>query len=448
MTSPDALATRLNRGVTKRGARLSFVNAQPFGDALELRRFRLGNGLTVLTLEDRSAPTVSYHTWFRVGSRNERPGKTGLAHLFEHLMFNETKNHAHGEFDRLMERAGAEANAATWTDWTYYYENAPKGALPLLVDLESDRMSNLVLREPQVRSEKEVVANERKLRVEDDIEGRALEQLYATAFKEHPYRWPTIGWMDDIRGFTVEDCRRFYRAYYAPNNATLVLAGDFDERRALGLIQERYGHLPKARNVDGRTAPAEPRQRRERLYRIQAPTPTDKLLLGYHVPGFAHRDTPPLIIINEVLFGGRSSRMYRLLCDDQELALSVRGAISPFVDPGLFEVWISLREGKSMSDALSLLDREVARLAERGPTEVELEKAINQIELSFLYSMETAGGKAEQLGFYETVVDDGASAIDRLEEYRRITPADVKRVAAKYMRPARRSRVEISESPS
>ncbi|MEM8609304.1 MAG: pitrilysin family protein [Myxococcota bacterium] len=446
MTSPDGLAARLNRGVKRRNARWSFVSAQPFGEALELQRYRLGNGLNVLLLEDRSAPTVSYHTWFRVGSRNEEPGKTGLAHLFEHLMFSETKNHSHGEFDRLMERAGAEANAATWTDWTYYYENAPKAALPLLVELESDRMSNLILREPQVRSEKEVVANERKLRVDDDIEGRALEQLYANAFKAHPYRWPTIGWMNDIRGFTVRDCRRFYRSYYAPNKATVIVAGDFDARQVLGLIQEHYGHLSASRETNRWTLPVEPAQRRERRYRIQAPTPTDKLLLGYHVPGFAHADTPALIVINEVLFGGRSSRLYRRLCESEELALSVRGAVSPFIDPGLFEVWISMREGKRVPDALSMLDQEIERLVTHGPTATELEKAVNQIELSFLYSMETAGGKAEQLGFYETVVADGASAIDRLDDYRRIRDQDVQRVIAKYLRPSRRTRVEISES--
>ena len=203
MGAPEVLIERLNRGVRKRNARWTFVRDHAFGDALTLRRFRLGNGLTVLTLVDRSAPTVSYHTWFRVGSRHERPGKTGLAHLFEHLMFSETRNHPHGDFDRLMERAGAEANAATWTDWTCYYENAPRNALPLLIELEADRMSNLVLRVPQVTSEKEVVANERKLRVDDDVEGRALEMLYDNAFRRHPYRWPTIGWMKDIRGFTV-----------------------------------------------------------------------------------------------------------------------------------------------------------------------------------------------------------------------------------------------------
>jgi zinc protease len=188
MGASEVLIERLNRGVRKRNARWTFVRDQSFGDALTLRRFQLGNGLTVLTLLDRSAATVSYHTWFRVGSRHERPGKTGLAHLFEHLMFGETRNHPHGDFDRLMERAGAEANAATWTDWTCYYENAPRDALPLLIELEADRMSNLVPRPPQVTSEKEVVANERKLRVDDDVEGRALELLYESAFRDHPYR--------------------------------------------------------------------------------------------------------------------------------------------------------------------------------------------------------------------------------------------------------------------
>jgi len=422
------------------------VSTQPFGHALQVRRYRLGNGLTVLSLVDRSAPTISYHTWFRVGSRHERPGKTGLAHLFEHLMFNATKTHAHGEFDRLMERAGAEVNAATWTDWTYYYENAPKGALSLLVELEADRMHNLVLRAPQVHSEKEVVVNERKLRVEDDIEGRALEQLYATAFKRHPYGWPTIGWMNDIRGFTVQDCRDFYRTHYAPNNATVVVVGDFQEARALAEIQKRYGHLPASRRPPPPKLPRESVQRRERVHRIAAPTPSGKILVGYRAPGFTHADTPPLTVVNEVLFGGRSSRLHQRLCLDEELALSVRGGVSPFIDPGLFEIWISLREGKANEAALQSMDATIDSLAADGPTDEEIEKAVHQIELSFLYGMETAGGKAEQLGFYETVCDDGAAAFDRLEAYRAVTAADVRRVAAKYLRRARRTRIEVTAS--
>ena len=448
MGAPEVLVDRLNSGVRKRNARWTFVRDQAFGDALTLRRFRLGNGLTVLLLVDRSAPTVSYHTWFRVGSRHERPGKTGLAHLFEHLMFSETRNHPHGEFDRLMERAGAEANAATWTDWTCYYENAPRDALPLLIELEADRMSNLVLRVPQVTSEKEVVANERKLRVDDDVEGKALELLYDNAFRHHPYRWPTIGWMQDIRGFTVRDCQTFYRTHYSPSNATVVIAGDFNEHKALSHVQKHYGGLSASRVTELPTPVKEPAQRAERVRQLTAPTPTEKLLLGYHAPAFSDPDTPALVIANEVLFGGTSSRLHRLFCLDEEIALSVRGSISPFVDPGLFEMWIFLREGKRKKDALALLDREVLRLASDGPSALELEKAINQLELSFLHSMETAGGKAEQIGFYETVANDGAAVFDRLEAYRNVTAADVKRAVSTHLRPSRRTRVEILRNAS
>ena len=446
MVAPQALVERLNRGVSKRNARWTFAGDRAFGDALVLRRFRLGNGLTVLTLIDRAAPTVSYHTWFRVGSRHERPGKTGLAHLFEHLMFNETRRRALGDFDRLMERAGAEANAATWTDWTYYYENAPRDALPLLVELEADRMANLVLRAPQVTSEKEVVANERKLRVDDDVEGRALELLYATAFRKHPYRWPTIGWMKDIRGFTVRDCKEFYRTHYAPSNATIVIAGDFDERKALRLVQMHYGDLPKSRDAASVELPTEPSQRAERVVELAAPTPAEKLLLGYHTPAFSHPDAPALVVANEVLFGGRSSRLHRLFCLDREIALSVRGAIAPFVDPGLFEMWIFVREGRRRADALELLDEELERLGSQGLTSAELDKAVNQLELSFLHSLETAGGKAEQIGFYETVARDGAAVFDRLDGYQKVTTDDVTRVVRSYLRPARRTRVEIVPS--
>jgi zinc protease len=358
-------------------------------------------------------------------------------------MFNQTRNHPHGEFDRLMEQAGAEANAATWTDWTYYYENAPKRALARIIELEADRMANLVLRKPQVSSEKEVVANERKLRVEDDVEGKALEMLYATAFRRHPYRWPTIGWMDDIRGFSVGDCREFYRTHYSPHNATVVIAGDFDERRALELVQKHYGVVPGSRPKLRGPLPKEPPQRSERVFELEAPTPTEKVLLGYRVPGFSHPDTAALVLSSEVLFGGRSSRLHRAFCIDRELALSVRGSVSPFIDPGLFEMWLFVRKGKRRADALALLDEELAELGAAGPSEGELEKASSQLELSFLHGMETAGGKAEQVGFYETVLGDGTAMFDRLEAYRSVGVDDVRRVVRKYLRPSRRTRVEI-----
>jgi zinc protease len=227
-----------------------------------------------------------------------------------------------------------------------------------------------------------------------------------------------------------------------------VIAGDFEERKALGLVQRYYGDMAGAPAAKRRSRSKEPLQRAERIVLLPAPTPSEKLLIGYHAPPFLDSDTPALVVANEVLFGGRSSRVHRRLCLDEEVALSVRGAISPFIDPGLFEMWIFVREGKRRSDALGLLDGEISALGSDGPTRLELEKAVNQIELSFLHSMETPGGKAEQIGFYETVAKNGAAVFERLAAYRDVTASDVRRVVAKYLRPSGRTRVEVVQKGS
>ena len=203
---PRALAERLSSHAKGTNARITFVAEVPFG-SLKVHRYRFGNGLTLLVLADPSTPLLSYQTWFHVGSRHEQKGKTGLAHLFEHLMFNQTRSLPQGEFDRQIEAAGGETNAATWTDWTHYHTDVPASELQTVATLEAERMKHLVLRVPQVRSEKEVVANERRFRVDDDVEGTVSERMYAMAFRRHPYHHPTIGWMKDIEAFTTADCR-------------------------------------------------------------------------------------------------------------------------------------------------------------------------------------------------------------------------------------------------
>ncbi|HEX7604301.1 MAG TPA: pitrilysin family protein, partial [Polyangiaceae bacterium] len=240
-----AILAELNHGQPTL-ARLAHEATVPFGPSMVVERFAMGNGLRILMLEDHTAPVVCLQTWFGVGSRHEHAGKTGIAHLFEHLMFGETEGRPHGAFDRLLEEAGAETNAATFLDWTYYHMNLPKDALELAVKLEAERMSRLVLREPQVASEKEVVANERRQRVDDDVDGAVSELLYKEAFREHGYGWPTIGWMQDIQGFTPEDCMQFYKTYYAPNNATLVAVGDVEPRDLLRHVQAGYGAFEPA----------------------------------------------------------------------------------------------------------------------------------------------------------------------------------------------------------
>jgi zinc protease len=386
------------------------------------------NGLKLLLLKDDAAEVVSVHTWFGVGSRHEQPGKTGLAHLFEHLMFNETENLPAGEFDRTLEAAGGEVNAATWVDWTFYYENVPSAELALVLRLEAERMQRLVLREPQVTSEKEVVANERRYRVDDDVEGAVNELLYKTAFARHPYHWPTIGWMEDIQGFTTEDCARFYAAYYAPNNAIMVLVGHFDEPATLALIQEHYGTIAPA-EMPPHQFEAEPRQEDERVLEVEQPTPTDKLALGYKSPSLGEPDYAVLTVLNEVLTGGKSSRLYRALISEGELTSEIRGSVSPTKDPGLYELWASAREGHSAEEALAVIESVLQQVATEGVSESELDKAKNRLELGFLHGMETASGKAEQIGFYETVLGDAARIFQQLDAYRSVSLADVQRVA-------------------
>lgn len=426
--------------MTRRKA--TFVEEIPFGAALSVRRWQLPNGLDVMLLPDRSAPVVSYQTWFRVGSRHEKPGKTGLAHFFEHLMFKETKNVGPGEFDRLMEAAGAETNAATWTDWTTYYENLPKAELELAVRLESDRMANLVIREPQVESEREVVINERKYRVEDDVQGTTNERLYAAAFRKHPYRWPTIGWMKDIEGYTVADCLAFYRTYYAPNNATLVVAGDFDEKHVLSVVQAYYGGLEPSR-IPAERKVKEPDQRAERRLELRQPTDTEKIALGWRAPAFGTKDFAVLTVMNDLLTGGRSSRLYRSLVLDGELAAELRGSVAPFQDPGLYELWVNARPSVKAEALLAVVEEEIGRLAREPVPDEELDKAKNRLELTFLQEMETVGGKADQIGFRAVVTGDVAGVFRQLDEWREVTAKDVREAALRYLDVRRRTTIAV-----
>jgi len=422
---------KLNEGKSSL-ARIDHEGEASFGPAMKVQRYRLGNGLRVLFLVDRGAPVVSYHTWFRVGSRDEKPGKTGLAHLFEHLMFNETKNLAAGEFDRTLEENGAESNAGTWLDWTMYHENLPAPKLSLAVRLESDRMANLVLRDKQVSSEKEVVANERRYRVDDDVEGSVNELLYKTAFEKHPYHWPTIGWMTDIEGFTTEDCEAFYKTFYAPNNATVVVVGDVSEEEALSLVQQHYGALDPS-TLPEKKFETEPPQKSERRLEIKKPTATEKLMMGYKCPAIAHADHVALSVLNEILFGGRSSRIYRTLIKQQEVATDLRGWVGTFADPGLYEIYLTARgkrTAKELEDALEV-ELEKARTILVEPA--ELEKAKSRLELGFLQGLETVSGKAEQIGFFDTVLGDPGAGFSRLDAYRAVTADDLRRVARTYL---------------
>lgn len=413
-----------------------------FGPSMRVERFVLGNGLRVLLLSDHAAPVVCLQTWFGVGSRHERPGKTGLAHLFEHLMFGETEDVGHGAFDRMLEEAGAETNAATFLDWTYYHTNLPAEALPLAMKLEAGRIARLVLRDPQVGSEKEVVANERRQRVEDDVDGSVSEILYHEAFKKHGYGWPTIGWMSDIQGFTTDDCVEFYRTYYAPNNAALVIVGDASPRDVLRLAQEHYGTLP-ASVIPVEDVQPEPPQTEERRLKVEKPTPTQKVAIGYKSPALGDFDHAPLVLLNEILFSGRSSRVHRALVQEKEIATEVRGWVGSFRDPALYDVFLSARGEHTTEELLSALDAVFAEVRRESVSQGELDRAKARLELGTLQGLETVAGRAEQIGFFETVLGDPNALFDRLEAYRRVTVGDLLRVARRYLVDSARTVVEV-----
>jgi len=412
-------------------------------DRWDVCRHRLDNGLVVLLLEDHATPLVSFHTWFKVGSRHEREGKTGLAHLFEHLMFEATARHPSGSFDREMERFGAETNAATWLDWTYYHETFPPEALDLVLEFEPDRMRNLILDEHTVEREKSVVANERKYRVEDRVDGVIEEVMYKTAFKAHPYRNPTIGWMEDIQGFTLEDCRRFYTAYYAPNNATIVVAGNVEHDRMLRAIEERYAAIPSQPILP--EAPfEEPPQTAERRVALTKEVSAPRIAVGYHAPALQQRENAALSIAAVILCGGDSGRLVRRFVHEEELASEVYAWVGNFKLPALFEFHIDLREGTPPERALELLDGELKRLVGENVSDEELQTARNRVLLGSYNNFVTAGGRASALGFYESVLDDCGTITARLEALRGVSAEEVRSAAAGWLDPCRRTVVTVT----
>lgn len=427
--------------MTRLAPERSFV----FGPGLPGSTFRFQNGLRLHVLPDHAAPVVAFQSWFSVGSRHERAGKTGLAHLLEHLMFGATKRHPLGEFDRLMEEAGAEVNAATWLDWTFYYENLPRDAFPLALELEADRMRSLVIGEREVATEKEVVENERRMRVDDDVDGAAEEALWQLAFGRHPYGHPTIGWLEDIRGFTARDCREFYEAHYAPNAATLVVVGDVDVDETVERVRELYGRFkPRTRPAERRVERRLPERERRKTLRL--PTPIPRVEVGYRA--FSARDPrfAAITLLSELLFGGRGAPLVDALVHRDELCLAVRGGANPFELDGLFEVSLTCRPETSPEDALAAFDRRLAEALEKGFSAKDLVRAKNRVEFQTLSSFETALGKAESLGFHDLVLGVPEGAFATLERQRALTAPELLSLAKKLFDPKRRSVVLVERS--
>src|SRR5262249_24473179 len=312
---------------------------------------------------------------------------------------------------------------------------------------EADRMAHLVLRDPQVSSEKEVVANERRQRVDDDVDGSVSELLYKEAFRIHAYHAPTIGWMEDIQAFPTHNGAAFYRTYYAPNNATLVAVGDIDLETFLRLVQDHYGALP-ASTIPVEDVHPEPAQTAERRVSVKKPTPTYKLAIGYKSPALGDFDHAPFVLLNEILFGGRSSRVHRALVQEKEIATEIRGWVGTFRDPALYDIYLSAREKRRAAELLDALDVLLGDVRREPVTDDELDKAKARLELATLQWLETVAGKAEQIGFYETVLGDPSALFRKLAQYRRANRSDLLRVARRYLDVDARTVIEVAPDDS
>ena len=406
----------------------------PLVGKLKVERYVLDNGLRLLVVEDHESPTFSYETWFRVGSRDEEPGRTGLAHLFEHMMFKSTRNHKDGDFEKIMDSAGAEGNNAfTSLDYTAYVQELPKDKLEMMAGLESDRMVNLLVDDAVFKTEREVVQNERRMRHENSPDSLIHQELFAQAYTSHSYKWPVIGYETDLNAMSAEDARNFYRAHYSPNHATVVICGDVVASDAYRLIKRYYGGLPAVESPP-HEIPVEPAQKAPRRKNLTFNIQLEKIMMGFHMPQVGHPDMPALDVLQGVLAGGRSSRLQRALVD-MGVAADVSADDMEEKDPALFIISASLQKGKHAADAEFIIRRELKRIADEGVSEPELERVRNRTTFGFYEGMDTNSERSRWLGYYETVANGFEIGLKQIKDIASVTPAQVQGVARKYLSP-------------
>jgi predicted Zn-dependent peptidase len=403
---------------------------------------RLPNGLEVRLVPSQGVPACSLYTFFRVGSRNERPGITGISHLFEHMMFNGAKKYGPGKFDQVLESNGGTSNAYTSNDLTVYYEDFMAEALETVIDLESDRMRSLSVTPKKLESERQVVMEERRMRVDNEISGMMDEELATLVYKAHAYRWPVIGWMKDIERISRADCLEYFRTFYAPNNATLYLAGDFDPRAAMKLITKAYGSI-KAGPAAPPVIDAEPPQKGERRAQVRHPAQAPSLLVAWRGPPASDPDTLTLDVLQYALSVGQSSRLLKALVFGRELAVSASVDWSWRLDPGTFMVGLELKPGADPRETEVALYEELAKVARDGLSDLELEKARNNLSAHLLRELATNNGRAHALGTYEMMLGSWRAGLALAARYESISGEAVRAAAAKYLSPDLRSVVTL-----
>ncbi|HEX2715658.1 MAG TPA: pitrilysin family protein [Candidatus Acidoferrales bacterium] len=401
---------------------------------------QLPNGLRVLMVEDHAAPVINLQMWYHVGSKDEKPGRTGFAHLFEHLMFKGSAHVGPEQHSRIIEAVGGFDNAYTNDDVTVYFETFPSNYLERVIWLEADRMGSLNVDEANFHSEREVVKEERRVRLEDRPYGQVIEDLYAAAFTVHPYKHTTIGSMEDLNKATVEDVRRFFRTYYRPDNATLVMVGDLVPSEAFRWVEKYFGGVPRPAQRVPRLALKEPPQQAERrLTKSYSNSPLPAVIEGYQMPALFTPDSYPLSLASNILSAGESSRLYRKLVYEDRVAVEAAGFGNFTEDPNLFCAFAIMNEGKTSADGEKTIDAVLGQMKAQPVDPKELEKAQNQEIASFILGRQTMQGKADALGRYAALGKDAGLINTELGRYLRVTAADIERVAREYFVPQHRT---------
>jgi zinc protease len=427
---------------------LASVPAATFGQvpgADQVRSVTLANGLQIIVWPDRDIPNVALYNWVRVGSRNEVPGITGLAHFFEHMMFNGTSKRAPGEFDQVLEANGARNNAFTSDDVTVYQDWFPRSALETVFDLEADRLRNLSFDPKVVESERDVVHSERRLRVDDSHQGRLTEQVQATAFIAHPYGIPTIGWPADILSWTIDDLKSFYATNYAPNNCTMVIVGDVEPDSVIALARKYFESIP-AQTPPKPVRTTEPEQLGERRVVVNADAQTPLVQFAYHGISGSDARRPALDLLTRILTDGDASRLHRSLVEEQKLAISADSYFTGGFDPGLVWFFLSLPADGDEKKTEDAFTQQIERVIKQGVTKEELARARSQALADFWRGMATIDGKAQALGTFAVLQGGYEKLFTEPRAYEAVTPEDIQKVATELLRTTNRT-VGVLTSP-
>ncbi len=407
---------------------------------LKVSSAKFSNGLQVFVVERHHLPVVAYYTFFRAGSRYERPGITGISHFLEHMMFNGSRNYGPNQFDEILEGSGGYSNAYTSHDITAYYEVFPPSTLETVVKLESDRMASLLLDPRSFEAERKVIMEERRMSTDNDPTGKMEEVLENLAFFNLPYRWPVIGWMDDIKSITRQQMLEYYRSRYAPNNALIVVAGDVEPEHVFSLVEKYYSTI-KAQKVEDPPQLSEPEQLGERVAYINMQARLPAFLMGYKVPSMYHPDAAALQLLSIMLSSGESCIFEKRLVYRENLAASYYAHYYPRVLTTLFYIFVEVAPEKEPERAFIEVEAILRELAEKGPEPGELEKAKNKYLLGYFKKFETSSGLADLIGRTIVFYGDWKKIYEFPALARAVTVEDIKRVVSRYFRPKARSLV-------